>query len=62
MTVVWFTFSPGGGGLALFGTGNLHTWAASVDEIYRRFTDQRKIDRTKLMDDSAYRFEHVNVL
>ena len=49
-------FYAGGGGLALFGTGNLHTWAASVDEIYKRFTDNRKIDRTKLMDDSAYRF------
>jgi len=45
----------GGGGLALFGTGNLHTWAASVDEIYKRFTDTQKIDRSKFMDDSAYR-------
>lgn len=45
----------GGGGLALFGTGNLHTWAAYVSEIHRRFTDTRTIDRTKLMDDSAYR-------
>ncbi|WAR02650.1 YK66-like protein [Mya arenaria] len=45
----------GGGGLALFGTGNLHTWAASIGEVNKRFTDTRRIDRTKFMDDSAYR-------
>lgn len=45
----------GGGGLALFGTGNLHTWAASIAEINKCFSDTRKIDRSKLMDDSAYR-------
>ncbi|KAK3084068.1 hypothetical protein FSP39_007629 [Pinctada imbricata] len=45
----------GGGGLALFGTGNLHTWARDVSEIHARFTDSRKIDRRKFMDDSAYR-------
>lgn len=49
------TLILGGGGLALFGTGNLHTWAKDVEEIYSRFTDKRKIDRTKFMDDSAYR-------
>lgn len=49
------TLILGGGGLALFGTGNLHTWAKDVEEIYSRFTDNRKIDRTKFMDDSAYR-------
>jgi len=52
----------GGGGVALFGTGNLHTWAASVGEIHARFTDRRRIDRTKLMDDSAYRFKHMTYL
>ncbi|XP_013379649.1 putative zinc metalloproteinase C607.06c [Lingula anatina] len=45
----------GGGGLALFGTGNLHTWAESLDQVVSHFTDSRKIDRTLLMDDSAYR-------
>ncbi|KAL4223299.1 hypothetical protein ACF0H5_016770 [Mactra antiquata] len=45
----------GGGGLALFGTGNLHTWASSIYDIHKCFTDNRKIDRAKLMDDSAYR-------
>ena len=47
--------ATGGGGLALFGTGNLHTWASSIDQVYKKFTDNRKIDRGKLMDDSAYR-------
>ncbi|KAK6191510.1 hypothetical protein SNE40_003177 [Patella caerulea] len=45
----------GGGGLALFGTGNLHTWAEGLDQLYSKFTDCRKIDRRKFMDDSAYR-------
>ncbi|KAL3857677.1 hypothetical protein ACJMK2_012319 [Sinanodonta woodiana] len=48
----------GGGGLALFGTGNLHTWAERIEEINFRFTDCRKIDRAKFMDDSAYREYH----
>ena len=47
----------GGGGLALYGTGNLHTWAESLDDVVARFTDARKIDRTLYMDDSAYRYE-----
>ncbi|KAI0210199.1 hypothetical protein LSAT2_005057 [Lamellibrachia satsuma] len=45
----------GGGGLALFSTGNLHCWAETLDQVPTRFTDTRKIDRSKLMDDSAYR-------
>ena len=45
----------GGGGLALCGTGTLHCWAETVDEVVHRFTDRRRIDRSKLMDDSAYR-------
>jgi hypothetical protein len=45
----------GGGGLALFGTGNLHTWAESLEQVVLAFTDSRKIDKSKLMDDSAYR-------
>ncbi|KAK7499149.1 hypothetical protein BaRGS_00009696, partial [Batillaria attramentaria] len=44
----------GGGGLALFGTGNLHTWAPSVDTLHAHLTNRRKIDRRLLMDDSAY--------
>jgi len=46
----------GGGGLALCGTGTLHCWAETVDEVVHRFTDRRRIDRSKLMDDSAYRY------
>lgn len=45
----------GGGGLALFGTGNLHTWAPSLEKVYSYFTNNKKIDRKELMDDSAYR-------
>lgn len=45
----------GGGGLALFGTGCLHTWPASLQEIVQRFTDHRIIDRKKYLDDSGNR-------
>ena len=46
---------PGGGGLALFGTGTLHTWAERLEEVVTRFSDTRKINMAKFMDDSAYR-------
>ncbi|GFS72203.1 putative zinc metalloproteinase C607.06c [Nephila pilipes] len=45
----------GGGGLALFGSGCLHTWPETVQEVPWRFGDKRKIDRRILMDDSANR-------
>ncbi len=45
----------GGGGLALYGTGTLHSWAESLEQVTPRLTDYRKIDRSKFMDDSAYR-------
>ncbi|CAL1292396.1 unnamed protein product [Larinioides sclopetarius] len=45
----------GGGGLALFGSGCLHTWPKNLQEIPWRFGDKRKIDRMNLMDDSANR-------
>lgn len=45
----------GGGGMVLFGIGNLYIWVKDVEEIYLRFIDKRKIDRIKLMDDSVYR-------
>ncbi|KAG8196594.1 hypothetical protein JTE90_014155 [Oedothorax gibbosus] len=45
----------GGGGLALFGTGCLHTWPENVQQVPWRFGDKRKIDRMSLMDDSANR-------
>ncbi|GFO01130.1 Zinc metalloproteinase [Plakobranchus ocellatus] len=45
----------GGGGLALFGTGNLHTWADSVASFSQCMTNRKKMDRRKFMDDSAYR-------
>lgn len=45
----------GGGGLALYGSGTLHCWAQNLDEVLTRLTDSRKMDRTRFMDDSAYR-------
>ncbi|BFZ04776.1 hypothetical protein BsWGS_07815 [Bradybaena similaris] len=45
----------GGGGLALFGTGNLHTWAEGLATFNSCLTNRTKIDRRKFMDDSAYR-------
>ncbi|KAK3753599.1 hypothetical protein RRG08_010018 [Elysia crispata] len=45
----------GGGGLALFGTGNLHTWADSVSRFSQCMTNRNRMDRRKFMDDSAYR-------
>lgn len=45
----------GGGRLGLFGSGTLHTWAESLDEVVSRFSDDRLIVTTQLFDDSAYR-------
>ncbi|KAJ7378717.1 hypothetical protein OS493_021299 [Desmophyllum pertusum] len=45
----------GGGHLALFGTGGLHTWASSIDELVPCFTDSRVIDKLELFDDSGGR-------
>ncbi|CAH1801671.1 unnamed protein product [Owenia fusiformis] len=45
----------GGGGLALFGTATMHTWAHKLEHLTKCFTNNKKIDKTKLMDDSAYR-------
>lgn len=48
----------GGGRLGVFGSAGLHTWAASVDQIMSRFSDTRRIDTTKLFDDSVGRNTH----
>ncbi|KAH9525798.1 hypothetical protein Btru_002388 [Bulinus truncatus] len=45
----------GGGGLALFGTGNLHTWAEDLGTFNFCLTSRKRMDRRKFMDDSAYR-------
>ncbi len=45
----------GGGGLALFGSGGLHTWPESMDQVMSRFGDDTKLDWTRFMDDSAFR-------
>ncbi len=45
----------GGGSLALFGSGGLHTWAQGLDELVDRFSDQRRVVDFDLFDDSAFR-------
>lgn len=45
----------GGGSLALMGSGGLHAWAESLDDIGGCFSDQRRVDAVGLLDDSAYR-------
>jgi len=45
----------GGGSLALFGSGGLHTWAQDLDELVERFSDQRRVVDFGLLDDSAFR-------
>jgi hypothetical protein len=45
----------GGGNLALYGSGNLHTWPQSFDEIVSRFSDLRVVSDFGLYDDSALR-------
>lgn len=44
-----------GGRLGLFGSGGLHTWAESLDQVAARFLDDRRIDTAELFDDSANR-------
>ncbi|KAK6625505.1 hypothetical protein RUM43_005804 [Polyplax serrata] len=45
----------GGGGLAIFGTGCLHTWPETIDQILPRFLNDTKVDKKLFMDDSCYR-------
>ncbi|XP_022237537.1 putative zinc metalloproteinase C607.06c [Limulus polyphemus] len=48
----------GASGLALLGTGCLHTWAQNLEELKWRFNDNRKINKKELMDDSGLRGTH----
>lgn len=45
----------GGGGLALFGTACLHTWASRVEEVIPRMLNANRVDTQHFMDDSCYR-------
>ncbi|KAK3917038.1 Putative zinc metalloproteinase YIL108W [Frankliniella fusca] len=47
--------SLGGGGLALMGTGCLHTWAPSIEEVIPRLLNAVAVDKTQFMDESNYR-------
>lgn len=49
----------GGGDMALFGNGSLHTWASSLHELNNKFSDITLIDRRKLFDDSCGRGSHM---
>ena len=45
----------GGGGLGLFGSGNLYTWPASLDQVHAAFTDSTPVDGRKFHNDSSGR-------
>lgn len=45
----------GGGGLGLFGSGNLYTWPASIAQAQAAFMNPAAIDTTRTMNDSAGR-------
>jgi hypothetical protein len=45
----------GGGGLAIFGTGCLHTWPSNETEVSPFLNSLIPVDQTQLMDDSCYR-------
>lgn len=46
----------GGGGLAIFGTGCLHTWPNQLEHVLNAFGDATEVDQRVLMDDSGYRY------
>lgn len=45
----------GGGNMGLFGSGDLFTWPSSLQDVQPAFTDAKKIDRDRVIDDSAGR-------
>lgn len=47
----------GGGGVALFGSATLYSWAQDLGEVVARFTDDRRVATASppLFDDSGYR-------
>lgn len=50
----------GGGNMALFGTGSLHTWANNIMELNECFTNQNRIDLLEMFDDSCGRYRIYN--
>lgn len=48
----------GGGGLALFGSGNLFTWPSRLQDVQSAFMDARVLDPAKVFSDSAFRHTH----
>ncbi len=53
--MVGHTALGGGGGLALFGSGNLFTWPDSLANVVEAFQNTTRIDRRKVQDDSVGR-------
>ena len=45
----------GGGGLGLFGSGNLYTWPTKLTDAQTAFMNAQRIDKTRTQDDSAFR-------
>jgi hypothetical protein len=45
----------GGGGVALFGSGTLHTWASRLAEVPAHLADETDVTALGLFDDSGYR-------
>jgi len=45
----------GGGSLALFGSGGLHTWPERLEDVVRCFSDGRSVADFGQLDDSAFR-------
>lgn len=50
----------GGGGLALLGSGSIHSWPASILEVVRALTDNRKLE-SSLLDNSCFRGTYSGV-
>lgn len=48
-------FALGRGGLALLGTGTLHAWPEDLHGLQAALLDDRTLDKSGMMDDTAYR-------
>lgn len=45
----------GGGYLGLFGSGNMYSWATTVEAIGPAFLDARRVNKDEVFDDSSHR-------
>lgn len=52
----------GGGQMALFGSGGLHTWPCTLGEVRACWMDSTKVDKSRNFDDSGGRgITHCNL-